>query len=78
MHKNNKSLRKQKKKSQVFDQNFENQRKSRFKKKKKKLKENQPGLQKVTRDFQNLAAQQTSAVDFTFSNSHKEIYLRKQ
>jgi hypothetical protein len=77
MHKNNKSLRKQKKKSQVFDQNFENQRKSRFKKK-KKLKENQPGLQKVTRDFQNLAAQQTSAVDFTFSNSHKEIYLRKQ
>jgi hypothetical protein len=32
----------------------------------------------VTRDFQNLAAQQTSAVDFTFSNSHKEIYLRKQ
>jgi hypothetical protein len=35
MHKNNKSLRKQKKKSQVFDQNFENQRKSRFKKKKK-------------------------------------------
>jgi hypothetical protein len=47
-------------------------------KKKKKLKENQPGLQKVTRDFQNLAAQQTSAVDFTFSNSHKEIYLRKQ
>jgi hypothetical protein len=75
MHKNNKSLRKQKKKYQVFDQNFENQRKSRFK---KKMKENQPGLQKVTRDFQNLAAQQTSAVDFTFSNSHKEIYLRKQ
>ena len=57
------------KKSQVLDQNFSNQRTD----SRKTPREKQPGLQKVTKDFQNLAAQQTSAQEIKCSNSKKDI-----